>query len=463
MGKPIVRWVSALLVLTWAALARAEQLTVVFTPKEDSEVGRGSLLVVASPKPFATEWAGLMTAYGSRMLAQGVELRAGQSVTLDLSALPSQYKHVGVLLDSNHNFMWRGMPDPGEYTSARVVERSGADFHLRLNQKKTSPSRALPDWMQEHFITSQRVPGEQRMLVGLPPGYADSQQSYPVVFVSHGFNGDRLSYLQRFQSWRKWMHEQPMILVSLDSYGEYGHHLFLDSPGNGPRLQVLREEIIPYLERTFRCNGRRLLYGHSSGGWTVVSLLRRAPDLFAGGVASAPDPLTLDEWWRGDQNNLYQGSAGPRCFAPSLGLTMRRFVECERESDSYGQFSGFLAPFSALSGQPGWLRFQTPFDLETGQWLPSVWEQWKDNDLLHWAQTHPEQARQCWHNKLHMMVGEADEFGLTQTTRQFHDQLQRQGISHGYTEIEGAGHFDLEPAQDEQGWLWLKLAEMATL
>ena len=253
-----------------------------------------------------------------------------------------------------------------------------------------------------------------------------------------------------------------MILVSLDSYGEYGHHLFLDSPGNGPRLRVLREEILPYIDRTFRSNGRRVLYGHSSGGWTVASLLRRAPDLFAGGVASAPDPLTLDDWWRGDQNNLYRDSGGDRCFAPSLGLTMRHFVECERESHSYGQFSGFLAPFSGLSSQPGWLRFETPFDLETGDLQPDVWEQWKDNDLLLWAQTHPDQARICWEHKLRLLVGDADEFGLTRTTREFSRELDRLGIAHGYTEVKGAGHFDLEAEQDRGGSLWRELYELVT-
>lgn len=449
--------------LTLTAAASGENLTVVFTPKENGDVARGVLIVMASPRPFSSQSAGLMTAYGGRLLAEpGVVLQAGQSVALNLSNLPPEYRYVAVMLDTNHNFMWRGMPDPGEYTSARVVERNGRDFYLRLNQKKLDAQRRVPDWMEEHSVSSQLVKGEQRMLVGLPPGYSSSQQTYPVVLISHGFNGDRWSYLHRFHSWRNWMKEHPMILVSLDSYGEYGHHLFLDSPGNGPRLRVLREEILPYIDRTFRSNGRRVLYGHSSGGWTVASLLRRAPDLFAGGVASAPDPLTLDDWWRGDQNNLYRDSGGDRCFAPSLGLTMRHFVECERESYSYGQFSGFLAPFSGLSSQPGWLRFETPFDLETGDLQPDVWEQWKDNDLLLWAQTHPDQARSCWEHKLRLLVGDADEFGLTRTTREFSRELNRLGIAHGYTEVKGAGHFDLEAEQDRGGSLWRELYELVT-
>lgn len=444
---------AALLGLALAGAASGEKLTVVFTPDDRSAVAQGTVVVLASPQSFRMAGAGLMTAYFGKMVSRGpVRLTAGQALDLDLDGIPPNFGHVGVMLDTNHNFMWRGMPDVGEYCSARVAQRTGSDFSLRLNQTCRTPERRTPEWMQEHAV------GNQRMLVGLPPGYQEGEQRYPVVFVFHGFNGDRWAYLRRFESWRRWMARQPMILVSLDSFGDYGHHLFLDSPGNGPRLRQLREEVVPFIDRHFRTNGKRVLYGHSSGGWTVVSLLRRAPELFAGGTASAPDPLTLGEWWRGDADNLYRDQAGKeRCFAPALGLSMRRFVDCERESDSYGQFTGFLAPFSPPLAGGGWQRFESPFDLESGALRPETWERWKENDLLHWAQTHPEEARRAFEGKLRLVVGDSDEFGLTETTRAFSAELNRMRIVHQYVEIAGAGHFELEAEEDSGGRLWSEL------
>lgn len=453
------RWLQRLL---WGALlvgaAQGEQLTVVFTPQDRQAKARGNLIVLACAGEFSSvSRAGLIQAYRGKMLSRKVDLADGQSVAIDLDEIPARYTHVGITLDSNQNFMWRGMADAGEFSSRRVIRRNGADRWVRLDHQVGQAKPLGDDWLQEHEV------GGVRLLVGLPPGYEEGQQHYPVLYVIHGFNGDRWSYRRRYQQWRQWMRQQPMILVSLDSYGDYGHHLFLDSAGNGNRMQQLREQIVPHIDRHFRSNGRRLLFGHSSGGWTVVSLLRRCGDLFVGGCASAPDPLTLGPWWRGDADNLYRDRAGQeRTFAPSLKLSMRRFVECERESDSYGQFTGFLAPFSGRLEGKGWLKFETPFDLETGELQPQVWKSWEDQDQLLWASRNPELARRAWEGRLRLVVGDRDEFGLTATTRAFSQELKRLNIEHEYVELEGAGHFDLEEAEDAGGRLWKALAEMAT-
>lgn len=455
--RPLAR----LLLLALTSLSgSSETLSVVFTPQDPQAQASGTLLVLASRRPFpGPAQAGLIQAYQGKMLSRPVSLSAGACVDIDLSSLPAEFTHLGVTLDTNHNFMWRGMADAGEFSSRRVLQRNGQNRYLRLDQQTPAPKAINDDWLQEHQVDGQRL------LVGLPPGYSsDTEQRYPVLFVFHGFNGDRWSYRQRYHSWRQQMREQPMILVSLDCFGDYGHHLFLDSPGNGPRLQSLCQKTLPYIDQHFRSNGQRLLFGHSSGGWTVVSLLRRAHQLFAGGCASAPDPLTLSPWWRGDNDNLYRDQAGQeRFFAPRLQLSMRRFVDCERESDSYGQFSGFLAPFSPLSGSPGWLRFQSPFDLDSGALQPAAWKAWEDNDQLLWARSHPEQARHAWHGKLRLVVGDRDEFGLTETSRAFSQELNRLNIDHEYVEVEGAGHFNLDEAEDQDGRLWGKLYEMASL
>lgn len=447
----------------WAALmvgaARAETLSVVFTPQDPQARARGRLIVLACTGEFSSvSRAGLLRAYAGRMLSRKVDLAAGQSVDIDLGELPAGYTHLGVTVDSNQNFMWRGMADAGEFSSRRVMVRNGADRSLRLDEQARAPQPVGDDWLQEHEV------GGVRLLVGLPPGYEEGQQTYPVLYVIHGFNGDRWSYRRRYQQWQQWMRREPMILVSLDCYGEYGHHLILDSAGNGNRMQVLREQIVPHIDRHFRSNGRRVLFGHSSGGWTVVSLLRRCGDLFAGGCASAPDPLTLGPWWRGDADNLYVDRAGQeRYFAPCLKLSMRRFVDCERESDSYGQFTGFLAPFSGRVESTGWLRFESPFNLESGELNPAVWRHWEDQDQLLWAREHPDQARSAWHGRLRLVVGDRDEFGLTPTTRAFSQELERLNIEHEYLEIEGAGHFNLEEVEDAGGRLWKALYQLATV
>lgn len=161
----------------------------------------------------------------------------------------------------------------------------GRDQTALLDSRRKARVRKLPAWIQDHAILSQRMlaagfssqEATTRFLVGLPPGYWQSTRRYPVLYVSHGFSGDRMSYLDRYAIWREQMGARPMILVSLDSNGAYGHHVFLNSEANGPRQDVLTEEIVPRIDGQFRTNGQRVIYGQSSGGWTAISLLRRAP------------------------------------------------------------------------------------------------------------------------------------------------------------------------------------------
>ena len=53
-------------------------------------------------------------------------------------------------------------------------------------------------------------------------------------------------------------------------------------------LACLTEEIIPYVDLTFRTTGERLLYGRSDSGLLTLYALLEAPDAFSGYIASSP-------------------------------------------------------------------------------------------------------------------------------------------------------------------------------
>ncbi len=76
-------------------------------------------------------------------------------------------------------------------------------------------------------------------------------------------------------------------------YGpEYQKH-----SGGGPKFrQFLGEELIPFIDRTFRTTGKRVLVGHSYGGLFASWTLHTAPELFQGYVIVSPS-LWYDERW----------------------------------------------------------------------------------------------------------------------------------------------------------------------
>lgn len=437
-----------LLLLLLLNSALAETIKVEFQPEDKTRELSGNLIVVLSERKMHPSGPGLMTVYsGGIRVKSNLTLKAGDRVTVELGDV-GKAKFAGVYFDENQNFMWRGLLDDGEFSSSGIVEL-GTTNSVALDRVNRSRRHRSLGWLQDQAILSPRLlaagftreESTLRYLVGLPPGYWQSEREYPVVYISHGFNGDRWSYIKRYKIWREQMRTEPMILVSLDSYGRYGHHLFLNSQGNGPRFDVLTKELIPDLERRYRTNGKRILYGQSSGGWTAISLLRQAPELFTAAVATGPDPLILERWWMDENQNMYVHPDGSeRYLVPAIKLTMKAFVGQELATESFGQFAGFLAAFSPLAPESDGYPFLSPFDLKTGQLQEDVWALWQDHDQGVWVTSHPDEARQTFADRLVLIVGNKDEFGLWETTRGFSKVLDSLSIPHRYWEIEGAGH-----------------------
>jgi enterochelin esterase-like enzyme len=437
-----------LLLALLAASPRAETLTV--TTSQGQSAKTGNLIVVLSPREFRADSPGLMNVYAGKMLVDE-GYTTGETVTFELPQETEGW-YAGAYLDENRNFMWRGLPDATELYSSKVARLSTPPPTITVDAKRTPRTIKTHPWARESsFLSSilleegfSREEATQNLLVVLPPGYWTSQESYPVLFVSHGFNGDRRTYSKRYNMWRAFMKEKPMIIVSMDSFGRFGHHLFLNSEANGSRFDVFTREIVPFIDQHWRTNGTRIVYGQSSGGWTAISLLRRAPELIHGAVATGPDPLEFDDWWMGENQNLYTNPDGSvRKVVPAVGLTMKRFVDVEVRSRSYGQFAGFLAPFSPYRPDiQGPFPFESPFDLQSGALRPEIWSIWKENDMGEWARSHPDEARGTFSNRLALVVGDQDEFGLYNTTLKFSQTLKSLGIPHQFKVVADGGHSD---------------------
>ena len=427
--------------------------------------------MVISKDKFPATGPGILTVWQERLaVVEDLELNPGGTVKVDVGSLETPV-YIAAYLDENKDFMGTCHPGPGEYyTSQLLVAGKGKKLFARLDARKKPRTPPTVSWLKEHsFISSKmldagfgRDEATLKFLVGLPPGYWQTDKTYPVLFVSHGFSGNRWVYLNRYRQWRKMMADKPMILVSLDSNSRFGHHLFLNSEANGPRFDVLTKELVPYIDHYFRSNGKRVIYGQSSGGWTAISALQKAPQLFSGAVATGPDPLVLDSWWFGTSGNAFVKSDGSlRMLCPDYGLSMKSMVETEVITNSYGQYSAFMACFSPFQPDRPGLPFLSPFDPKTGAKDPEVWDIWKGYEMDGWVRAHPEQARETFSNRLVLFVGEKDEFGLRETTQQFSKTLEELHIPHRYQEIPGAGHTNYLEKPDFVKTCWDLFFELA--
>ncbi|MGE0495747.1 MAG: alpha/beta hydrolase [Vulcanimicrobiota bacterium] len=437
----------ALTLLAVTAFVWADPLIVV---SQADQTLRGNLLIFVTPAEvrFRPETPGPNMAYGSRIVARkGIELAPGQSVEVDIGE-PQPGEQVTAYLDSRPDFMVEMGPGEGEWYSSAPLRWPGT-ARIALDSERRPYRPKLPAWYQQHQLVSQHLltagfTPEQatvRFLVGLPPGYHQTARRYPALYVTSGFNGNRYTYLSRYRSFRAEMQQYPMILISLDSSGEFGHHLYLDSPANGPRGQVLVDEIVTYVDAHFRTlpsADHRAIYGHSSGGWTAISARQRYPDVFGTALATSPDPLHFKNWWAPDSDNVYRHADGSphMLFGP---LSLEDFTRPELLTGAAGQMAAFEACFS-----PGSLGAPRPmFDRQTGHIDPEVWAYWEaHHDLYLWARAHPEEARRRFDGHLYLYVGEKDEFGLAPVAAEFSQLLDGLGIKHLYQVAPGAGHSD---------------------
>ena len=163
-------------------------------------------------------------------------------------------------------------------------------------------------------IASARLGEERQVWVSLPDRYDETQDRYPVAYMLDGemnFNSGLIGGLRQAAL----LGEMPEFIIvgvvntdrSKDIFPEvvtYG-----DGTKDGGRadafLDFIGEELVPRIEKTFRTEPLRVLYGTSNTGFTAVYALFRKPEL-AGVYVAASATLSVpvfhanrEAWIRG--------------------------------------------------------------------------------------------------------------------------------------------------------------------
>lgn len=172
---------------------------------------------------------------------------------------------------------------------------------------------SIPGIVQHNF-TSKINAVPYQLSVALPFGYSQNDTfRYPVMYIMDGDpNLPLAALIQRNMTYDK---ELPnVIIVGLgyqvvdfmatvpyrtldytptrvarsDSEMTANHHIKMVSGGASNFLRVLSEEIIPFIEETYKTNNDRLLAGHSFGGLFAAYTLFHKPELFDRYLISSP-------------------------------------------------------------------------------------------------------------------------------------------------------------------------------
>lgn len=142
-----------------------------------------------------------------------------------------------------------------------------------------------------------------------PPSYGSSNQSYPVIYLLHGVNGNEYNYLNGFNSNTFFsgsgslpglidsgLAEEAIVVLVNGGKGSF-YDDWDDSTGNGPSSTfpvlsetVIMQDVIPFMDANFRTianrNGRAI-EGFSMGSRGAIKLAFSYPDQFCSTIAYA--------------------------------------------------------------------------------------------------------------------------------------------------------------------------------
>ncbi|MDB5349097.1 MAG: putative esterase [Planctomycetota bacterium] len=241
---------------------------------------------------------------------------------------------------------------------------------------------------------------------------------------------------------RAWMADEAprMILVQLDGAGPLGDPYQVNSANHGPYGDAITRELIPYIEATYRGIGAgqaRVLDGGSTGGWVSLALQVFYPDFFNGCWSSCPDSVDFRDLQLVniyEDGNAYLNADGferpaARLLNGDVKYTMSHELQMENllgRRDSWtlsgGQWGAWNATYGPRSadGRPAPL-----WNPKTGRIDRSVVDHWKRYDLRlildrDWKTLGPRLR-----GKIHVYVGEADDYFLNNAVHRLSDSLSR--------------------------------------
>lgn len=150
-------------------------------------------------------------------------------------------------------------------------------------------------------LQSDTLKESRSLLISKPAGYHDGTDRYPVLYLLDGETHFR--YTAAIVDFLASNDRIPkMLVVAVASGGSRKRTRDLTppstaeidnrfAPGNGGAdafLCFLSEELIPYVDRSYRTRPYRLLAGHSFGGLFGIYALITRPKLFNGYIAADP-------------------------------------------------------------------------------------------------------------------------------------------------------------------------------
>ena len=363
--------------------------------------------------------------------------------------------------DKGEGQHWQSKPGNLYSRAQKVHLDAGSDEVIRLSLTEKVPAVPPADsdtkWIKHVKIRSELLsrfwgrPVELGAVLLLPDGWEDHPTAhYPLIVYQNHFNrglgigftsmpGPGQGY-KLYQDWTAGRMPRVIIMTIQHATPYFDDSYAVNSANAGPYGDAITQELIPYVERTFRGIGQgwaRAVYGGSTGGWEALASQVFYPDFYNGAYVFCPDVVDFRAYMTmnlyEDKNAFWVEGPFARVPRPAMrqadGLLVSTMEQMNRfelvqgtKSRSGEQLDAWQAYFSSV-GEDG---YPTPvFDKRTGEIDHKVAAYWKERyDLTHimerdWKSLGPKLA-----GKLHVCVGDADSFYLDRAVHLLQDFME---------------------------------------
>jgi len=417
-------------------------------PEPIQQVGSPSM---TGPVLLGTDAIGLTSRKPAQILDGAAVFPAAE-----FGDVPAGFRWVQAVLITNRDL--RLLDAPGNVVSEPVrlnVDPRRPETH-RITLSRTLPVEELPpdtDVVKHLRFKSDALsafhgrPIFLRASVIVPRTFStEPTRRFPLVVDIGGFGGrfDRFDRPMKEGSparkdWEAFDTPQ-MIVLALDGAGPQGDPYQINSDNHGPYGDAVIRELIPYVEHTFRAIGQpfaRFTTGGSTGGWVSFALQALYPDFFGGCWSGFPDGVDFRAFQLVniyDHTNAFVNASGferpsARTLSGDVDFTMRFEVAMENvlgDGGSYANGGGQWGSWNAVYGPRAANGRAVPlWDPRTGRIDRAVTDTWKRYDLRlqleqNWATVGPKLR-----GKIHIWVGEADEYFLNNAVHLLDAFLQK--------------------------------------
>jgi S-formylglutathione hydrolase FrmB len=320
-------------------------------------------------------------------------------------------------------------------------------------------SYELAGRIDEHAFASEVLkdnalgdPHVRPLWVYVPPGYDDSDDRYPSIYVIQGLTGqvdmwrNRSAFRQNFPELADAAIAKgecpPCVVVYVDAWTSVGGSQFVDSPGTGRYHTYICDELVPFVDeryRTLEGAEHRGIAGKSSGGYGAMVNPMLRPDVFGGLATHAGDALF-------EMCYLPEFRQSVRTLRDKYDGSFERFWEDFRSRPAFAKdgdhtlLNDWCMAACYSADEDG--TVQLPYDTVTGELRPEIWERWLAWDPVRMAPERADALRSL--KAIYIDCGKRDQFYLDLGAEAFRRELEAIGVTDVFFELFDGTHSMIE-------------------